>query len=89
MSSNLSPPSQITNDKPLQCPSVYQAIATLKGSVSFWQSTNKKLHCTAWGALPEVFSCSFGGTATLGIPLSRWRFWKAKLTEPWKEVVPV
>jgi len=35
ISSSLSPPNQITNDKPLQRPSAYQTIATLKGSQ--WQ----------------------------------------------------
>lgn len=66
ISSSLSPPNQITNDKPLQCPSVYRAIATLKGSVSFWQSTNKNLQCTAWGAMPEVFNCSLEAQLHLG-----------------------
>lgn len=66
ISSNLSPPNQITNDKPLQRPSVYRAIVTLKGSVSFWQSTNKKLQCTAWGALPGVSAALWRHSYTWG-----------------------
>lgn len=66
ISFSLSPPNQMTNDKPLQCPSLYRVIATLKSSVSFWQSTNKKLQCTAWGALPEVFSCPLEAHLRLG-----------------------